>query len=538
VNRHFWLLVLLLSLVTAAFIGCTKSNENYRSGMYWLEKEGNWQQASRCFQRALQTDPDNWKIHAKLIETLAMGATPDTFELNLRTTLSYFPDSARSTALARPGEQVLGADRYAKLSSSFELQHLTNIIARNPENVKLLSRGIMAACRNKDNLTLTDYFKRLLDLHGDKPVADSILQEMRFFIGPSQVEWLQLEWRIAHHPDDVSARLAQIDAGVIVGDSSGVRKRLTALAKVNAPAVKSEDLARRYGCVVGSDPFGRSELARGWNGNYAPDGRSILFLKNMGDSKVPDVYIYEKNLSNGSESPLLKAAQQNLGAIALPVYTPDKRWIYFYGSNDRNWKPGGSGRFTLYRVRPFYNSRAEKVCDADMIITEPCFHSDGSVLLVRRDLGSVRSSAEIIKVRPETREQSSVSRIGEPISSATFTPNGDSLVFITDRGVFRRAVDGGKIFVDLNWVGMGFPQLSPDGRWLKLINPAGQMLLIDRNTAAPMFFGSTSSPWAAFKDGSEMLISVFSNGWERVQQVRFNLPVKNLEAFAASVEKK
>ncbi len=511
-------LLLLLLIGTTVITGCSKSAENYRNGIYWLEKEGNWQSASRAFQRALATDPDSWKIHSKLIETLAMGASPDSFIVQLKSTLSFFPDSARSPRIAEPGMKLLGDEAYNRLSGSFELQRIGTLLANDRDDKTLLSRGIMAACRAKDTLAMESYFNHSLDIWAGEPLSDSVLQEMRFFVGPSQVDWIVLDWRVKRNPNDTEAILAQIDAGVVLGDSAKVVRKLKNLARKN-PAVLEENANwERYGTIAGVSPYSSSVFSRGWDGTYSLDGKEIIYLKNMGNQKYPDTYVYKRTANSGTETPLLKAAQQNLGSIAWPVFSPDKKWLYFYGSNDRNWTPGGAGRFTLYRAKAKFNSRARKVTSADLLITDPYFNDDGTILLVRKDLGSVRSSVEIIKINPDTGELTSVTRIGEPVTGATFNSTGDSLIFITDRGIFRRSINGGKMFVDLNWTGMSFPQLSPDDRWLKLINPSGQLILIDRNTERPYFLGTVDSPRISFGT-SDILVSQFGDNWQRVVKV-------------------
>ena len=67
-------LVLIAMILSASlFLGCSQSRSDYKSGIYWLEKENNWQMAVRSFNRAIEKDPKSWKINQKLIQAMAMG---------------------------------------------------------------------------------------------------------------------------------------------------------------------------------------------------------------------------------------------------------------------------------------------------------------------------------------------------------------------------------------------------------------------------------------------------------------------------------
>src|SRR3972149_3340468 len=105
----------------------------------------------------------------------------------------------------------------------------------------------------------------------------------------------------------------------------------------------------------------------------SPDGSSVIYVKEMGKPGVPDPYLYRASSSGGGQTAILKGTQQFLQSLALPRYSPDGRWIYFYGSPDRGWSPGASGRFSLYRVRPSYGARPEKLTDADLLPVIPHF---------------------------------------------------------------------------------------------------------------------------------------------------------------------
>ncbi len=526
----------VLILTALQFIGCSKARSDYKSGIYWMEKENNWQMAVRSFRRALEKDPTSWKINHKMIQAMSMGEDPKVFESQLKKTLALFPDSARATSIAKPGSELLGEARYNKVAGGVELMHLGTQISRDRDNEVLLAKSIMAACRVTDTLAAIDYFKRFISLADGKSISDSILQELRFFIGHSRLDWITLEAQVSNHPDDLDARLAQLDAGILAGDSTGAVGRLIKLSQIIPNAVDNQELANRYGLLVDYDPFQTKELARGWEGSLSPDGKSIIYVKDMGEEDWSDLYIYQMPVSGGSGKPVLKAAQQNLDILAWPRYSPDGKWIYFYGSKDKSWKPGKVGRFHLFRVKPRYNSTPQRLTDADLIITDPYFEKGGSVLLVRRDVGSVRSSVEIIRVHPEKRQIDAVSRIGEPVSSATFNHTGDSLIFVTDRGIFRRSIDGGIISVDLPWTNVSFPQISPDGKLLKLCNSSDQLIIVSRENPVPVFLGSVSSPWITFGKDNQIYTSRFSRKWKRLVRLKYDAPLINTKDFKSKIK--
>ncbi len=494
-------------LILALAIGCSKSRSDYKAGIYWLEKENNWQMAVKKFQSAVEKDPGKWKIHAKLFEAMGMGAQPEIVEQQLRHTLSEFPDSAWTAAIEIPGTKILGEDRYNRVAGSLVLKHLSSQLAKDRDDLELISKCIMAACRVKDSIAVVDYYKMGLSATEGTGLPDSALQEIRFYLGKSQIDWLNLEWKVERNPQDAATRVAQIDAGILLGDSVSASQKLRILAAKIPESAKDKELAIKYGRLVGYDPFQTKVLTRGWDASISHNGKTLIFIKNMGDEEYPDLYIYKQPFPSGSISPVLKAVQHTLDVIAWPKFSPDDNWIYFYASKDKQWEPGNVGRFHLYRVKPFYNSRPEKLTDSDLVICDPFFKDDGNLFLVRRDIGSTRASVEIVELDPESKNINTISRIGEPVSGAVFSANGDSLIFITDRGIFRRSINGGLITVDLQWIGMKFPQLSPDGKWLKMLNRSDRMLIIDRTNPEPIFIGKKPKPWISFIDDSKILLS-------------------------------
>lgn len=529
-KKRFGLLLLAILIFSYSFIGCSESRSDYKSGIYWLEKENNWQMAARSFGRALEKDPGNWKISLKLIEALSGGEEAPKFRKQLSLTIAAFPDKARHPDLAKFGIIALGEKEFNKLVSPAELNYLGGLHAQKPKDIPIIAKCIMAACRSFDSLAVRDYFNKAMTLTNGEKLADSLLQEMRFFIGPSQVDWLTLEWRIKAHPEDFEARLQQVNSGIISGDSILIITKIKEIARNTPEVISDEGLVKRIGRLAGYNSFNSKKIARGWDASYSPDYRKIVFLKNMGIQEDPDYYIYERNLSSGKETPILKAGQQTLGFLAWPTYSNDGKWIYFFASKDKHWYPGAVGRFNLYRVKPRYNTKPERLTNADLLICEPFEESDGSILLVRKDVGSTRASVEIIRVAKDGNLES-VSRIGEPTISACFTPEGDSLLFMTDRGLFRRSINGGNISVDLPWIGLRFLQLSPDGKILKFVNRSNQTVFIDRNNPLPIYWGKTTSSWVSFGKDGAILTSSSADGWTIVLESNFNNKISDISGF-------
>jgi len=512
---------LALTVTLALISGCGFTDEDYKSGQWWLESEGNWRMAVKAFQRSVDKSPRRWKSHVALLDALSHGDDAVAMENAVRAVLKFYPESSRSPAVAGPGTMVLGEQRYNNLVSALEQHSIGKLLASKGDKLELLARAIMAATRGRDTLAVRDYYLRLLTKLDSPDAPDTVVQEMNFFIGPARVQWLKYDWMVSHKPEDTAPRLAQLDVGVVLGDSSVVRTKLKELAQRIPDALKDSDIPLRYGQFIGADPFRARTLVEGWDGALSPDGRQIAYIRDRGTRGNPDQYIFSARADGSGEAPVMKAAQQFLSVLALPRWSPDGRWIYFYGSPDRNWSPGSVGRFSLFRVSPEYGARPKKLTDDDLILTVPHFAADGSVLLVRRDVGSTRSSVEVIRLNPDRARSESVSRIGEPVSSATFTPAGDSVLFTTDRGIFRRSVSGGNITVDLPWQGMSFLLLSPDGRQLLLNNVSGQALLIDRSSGKPMWLGTTASPLGAFGEQNSLLVTRFTQG--RRQIIKLNL---------------
>lgn len=527
---------IIITILISILLGCSKADQEYRVGIYWLEKENNWQMAAKAFRRSLDDEPNKWKTHAMLIEALSRGEEPNAFQQQLRQTLSIFPDSARSPTLVKPSAAILGGERYDRLASSYELRYIGDLLARKGEDPFLLSRGIMASCRTRDTVAVVDYFSRLLTVNKGTDIPDSVVQEMNFFIGPSQVEWLRYEWRIAQSPNDMDLRIAQLEVGIILGDSSAVRQQLTKIASSTPEGSFKPEFVKQFGLLTGYDPYNSKKIARGWDGAFSPDGGHIVYVKNIGTEKNPDLYLYRTPVKGGQEVPIMKAAQQVLSSVSWPKFSPDGKWIYFYGSRNKGWIPGEIGRFHLYRVSPEYGGKPQKLTDSDLLTVVPFFEKAGTILLVRRDVGSLRSSVEIVRLNPGERTLEVISRIGEPVSGATFTPDGDSLVFVTDRGIFRRSISGGTIHVDLTWIGLQYPQISKGNGNLFFQNRKGHLLYINRDNSKPTFLGSTALPIVGFGSKGKILITRMIDGSRHVVLLDLDHPLKSTNQFIATIK--
>lgn len=423
---------------------------------------------------------------------------------------------------APPSLTLLGLERFNRISSSFVLGRIGNLLAKKGTDPELLARGIMAACRGQDTVAAMDYFSRALNLMGEN-LPDSVIQEMNFFIGASSVDWMRLEMRIKKNPADIDARMAQLDAGLIIGDSAQIRRTLKEMVSLNLDDKIMLDLTKKYGIIAGADPFATTNLVNNaWDGSYSADGSKIAYVKDLGDSRHPDVYLYQSNSSGGGEVPILKGVQEYIAAIVMPRYSDNGRWIYFYGSNDRSWTIGRTGKFYLYRIEPRFGSHPQKLTDADLLPVEPYFEANGTALLIRRDVGSVRSSVEVVRLSPDKRTLEVVSRIGEPVSAAAFNATGDSVIFLTDRGIFRRSITGGNITVDFALTGFQHMQMIPSSNSLFLINRAGGAVLLDRNDGHLSYLGRVSVfPGGFTKNGRYVLLTRGNKGQRSV--VRLDL---------------
>ena len=526
VQRYLGIIFTLTVFLTIT--GC--GDEDYRNGMYWLNKKDNWEQAARAFQRSLEKHPDRWKTHKMLIEALGKGEDDLAMETQLKQTLDIFPDSTRAASMVVPGVLVLGEERYNRIAAGIEQLHMSRLLAQNRKDPSILARSIMASCRQKDKTAVIDYYMQLMTVTKGQNAPDSVLQEMNFFIGPARVAWVRYDWQIEHNLNETGAYMKQLDVGLVMGEPNVVKQKLQQLALSNPDIVNDPSVAKRFGLIAGIDPFGTKELITGWDGSYSPDGRYLIYIKEMGSSDNPDPYIYRTTATGGDQTALLKAVQQSLSSLAMPRYSPDGQWIYFYGSPNSEWSPGRQGRFNLYRVKPAYGNRPQKLTSSDILPVQLFFEPSGSILLIEKDVGSLRSSVRVIRLNPNTRQTTITSRVGEPVIGATFNPTGDSLIFTTDRGVFRRSIDGGVISVDLGWQNMQFPQMSPDGGMLLLQDPEGYLIAIDRRTGSPTWLGEVESPVVTF--GSNGILLLTRKIGENPKVVRLNMDrTVDVEAF-------
>ena len=529
-------LILLLIGFLFFITGC--GDEDYESGVYWLDKEKNPQQAVRSFRRSLDKNPKKWKSHKMVIQALAMSENNIELQNQLKETAGLFPDSIRSADIHIPASKLLGEDKYNRITAPIAQQHYGHLLSKKGDKTELLEKIIKVSCQMGDTIAATDYFKRLMDAVKDGKVSNTAVQDLGFLIGSAGVEWVRLEWEVSRNSDNMDARMAQLDAGLIVGDSVSTRQRLTELISRIPDASSDIKLVRKFGNLVGSDPFNMKKLVQGWDGSLSPDGQNIVFLKELGSIGDSDPYIYKAVANGRNQTPIMKGRQQRLMSLALPLYSPDGKWIYFYGSPNKNWLPQQNvGRFHLYRIRLRYGSVPEKLTDTDLLTVTPHFNRDGSILLVRRDVGSTRSSVEVVRLNPNNLNLEAISHISEPVSGATFTPNGDSLVFTTDRGIFRRSVDGGAISVDFAWRGLFFPLISPDGKRLLISNTRNQALLIDRSTGELMFIGTTAAPFGMFGKSGELLVTRNFDGIRWILKLNLDSKISSTEKFSAALSR-
>ena len=262
----------------------------------------------------------------------------------------------------------------------------------------------------------------------------------------------------------------------------------------------------------------------------------MLLIKDIGNEDYSDIYIYRRSTTGGENYPVLKASQSNMQSLAWPTYSPDGKWVYFYGSKEKDWTPGKYGEFYLYRVGLKYGTRPKKITDRTYICTPLHFTPEDKILLVKRDASSVRPKYDIVLRDPDSKKIDIVSQINEPISGAVFTPTGDSLLFITDRGVFRRSIEGGKISVDLTWLDMKFPQLSENGKLLKIVNGAGHTLLVNRESGITQYLGSFASSTLSFGNEGKVLVTNGSGAQFNIMELEYLDPQISSKEFKGDLD--
>jgi len=527
-KARLWVLALAAGFSILA-AGCSLEDDEYRVGRHYLDEQDNWKLASDFFRKSLRNHPDRWKTHAALIEALGRGDDPTALEAQLYETLGQFPDSARSAALTNSATQLIGENRYNQISGSLQLAGIQKLIAEKGDKPALLSRGIIAACRAADATVALGLLDRFFRLKDKPPLPDSVKYELDYFLGPAQIERAMLSIRLEQNPNDPTALASLARASLLSFDLDATRAALKKLASANSELLASTENARMYAALYNLSPFSSQIRTNGWDGCATADG-GMVSIRDLGKRDDPDPYFYR------GEAPIMKAGQQDLRAIAMPRFSPDGSWIYFYGSTEKYWRPGSAGRFQLYRIKPSYGSSPQKLTDEELIPTDFHIESGGSILVVRRDIGSVRRSGEVIRIDPAKKSVSSVVRIGEMIKSACFTPKGDSLLFISDRGLLKRALTGGQVVADLTWQGIAYPSLSPDGRWLLVHSLAGDQLLLDRLNGGISYLGSCEVTGGQFIGSSRLLVTRKLEGMLRVVEFDLNNPAVNLDRFAAAVK--
>jgi len=500
-----------LSIITLT--GCQAFEDpDFNAGMYQLHQRGNWQAAVQYFQRSVERHPKRWKGHLALLEALSRGDNKAALEAQLKATLSRFPDSARSVALQQTASTLLGEAEYEKLAYSYHQKTLGDQLARKGDKPQLLARGIEAACRTQDTVAAMDYTARYLKAAKGAPLPDTLRQDLAFFLGAIAVDWAMLNLRASQNPNDPAILKQQVETGVIAGFYKEAGEKLKQLANKSPETLNDVQWSARFGALLGAKSFAVREMAAGWDGCWTPDGNSLVYVKDLGKPGDPDQYFYRKPVDGTTSdgAPLLKAGQQNLRSLAWPRFSPDGQWLYFFGSVTKDWEPGKRGMFYLYRARAVWDAEVQRLTDADILPVAPYIERDGSVLIVRRDLGSVRASVEVMRLNPRTRSLNSVVRIGEPVNAAVFTPNGDTLIFATERGLMRRALSGGAVMVDFQWPGLSWMFIAPDGRWLAVNTKMQTLLLIDRTNGEFNYLGHTAAAFVDFNK-SKLLVAQKAN---------------------------
>ncbi len=512
-----------LSLLALIFLSaCWSDDADYKSGLYWMNERDNWQSAAQAFERSLARSPNRWKTNLAMADALSRGDDPLRLENHVVQVFNRFPDSTRSSSLITAASTLLGEDQLIRLGGAIELKNLEKLMVSKGDQPALLARAVIAACRAQDQPAVSAYLGRLLDVEKGE-IPDSVRAELNFFIGPAQLDLIQQTARLAANPDDPQALLSHARASLLSWDLVKARNSIERLAKNSPDHLQTDAVAGEISCLWDILPFESKIITAGWDGSRSSAGTTLLFLRDLGTAADPDKYIFRN--SGGADLHTMKAAQQGLREIALPRLSPDGSWVYFYSSNDKNWSPGELGRFHLYRVKPTYGADPIKLTDDDLIFCQPYLEQNGTVLLVRRDVGSVRQSAEVIRIDPGRKRTEAVIRIAEPVQWAAFTANADSLLFITGRGVFKRSLAGGAVTIEMAGQGFSYPLLSPDGRWFLVQGPGGEQVLFDRSTGGMIYLGIAASPMGWFGKRGELLVTRKDGKSSRIVEIDLTRPL-------------
>lgn len=515
----------LLWLATGALllIGCG-DDPDFKAGRQLLDERDNWQAAVRCLERSIKSYPDSWKHHLILIEAYSRSDDAAAFKDRVRQAITKFPDSTQSVSLNRFSSAILGEDQTRIFLGRLHLDLLEAQIERIGEQPGLLAQTIIAAAKARDAELVHLFLERLVKATNGADLPDSVKFELNYFLGPTGVEAAELASKLEANPKDQTILTKLIKAQVLALDLNGARKNLEHLAEVSREKLQSPDLESLCIGLYGEFPFTATEVGSGWDACRSPDG-STVSVRDLGSDAEPDFYFYK------GDSPLMKAGQQNLRTLAWPHFSPDGNYLYFYASKDRGWEPGVAGKFSLYRIRPSYGEAPQKLTDDDLVPTPPYFESGGTVLVVRKDVGSVRASGEVLRIDPSSRKTTSAIRIGDPISSAVFSKDGDSLLFVSDRGILKRALSGGAVTAVLACQGFTMPTLSLDGTWLLFHGGQGELLLMNRTTGNYSYLGSSDRPGGRFTPSGKLLLSVKRSGSYRIVELDLRSP-KNSSRLA------
>ncbi len=519
--------IILISYIIFLVVSCNAFEDpDYNAGIYQLRERGNWQSAVQYLQRSVERHPNRWKGHLALIEALSQGDSREALEAQLKATLSRFPDSAKSVTLQQTTSTLLSEIEFEKIAYSYKQKSLGDKLAKKGDKPALLAQGIEVACRAKDTIAAIDYTTRYLRATKSATLPDTLRQDLSLFLGAVSVEWAILKILAEQNPNDVEVSKKMVEVGVKAGFYKESGRILNELIGRKPDILNDIKWVGRFGWLLGVKTYSERELVVGWDGCYTPDGNTLIYVKDLGKPDDPDLYFYRKSLDGiiSDGTPLMKAAQQNLRAIAWPRISPDGNWLYFFGSTTKDWEPGKVGMYYLYRVRAVWGAEAQRLTDADLLLVAPYIEKDGNLLIVKRDIGSVRASVEVMRLNPNTKRQTPVVRIGEPVNAAVFSPDGDTLIFVTERGLMRRALSGGSIVVDYQLPGLSWMFTSKDGNWLAINTKMQTLVLINRTNGELTYLGEVATSFIDFRKSNLLLTRRIDNR-RFVCEVGFENPV-------------
>ncbi len=188
----------------------------------------------------------------------------------------------------------------------------------------------------------------------------------------------------------------------------------------------------------------------------SPDGRRVAFQSD----RDGDFEIYTTNLVGGD---LVKVTANGV-RDRIPAWSPDGEWIYF-SSDVRD-----DGAFDLYRVRPD-GSGIEEVLSNGQRNSHIRIHPDGQFAIFTSGTPGDARTWEIVRLDLTTGEVLQLTENDGRDASPTFSPDGQSILFITPgdgmAAVATMNLDGSNLRIVYDGPGYEWAaNYSPDGQYI------------------------------------------------------------------------